>query len=303
MNLNLTTLASKAMLVKLTTRRANLTKRDMVAEEYLQAELGDTAFIVNKKLFRDPMNPINQIMSKAGEVYTYHKQNTLAYIDKGPRLLPNARYFDYTTEMRNRISEVDAMMALHMPNYDKYVQLDVSHRIAQDSGKAKPSKYIAPSADDYPTAEAFERGMGHDIRFTPLPEAKHFLFDISDEDLKAFEDSMSAVQAQARAEVIRKMLTPLQHLVDKLNKPIGTEGAIFRDSAIENVIEGLEMAQKLNIDNDEEVNGIADVLRSAVGVFSNNGDVLRESPIVRENTAKKLDEIAKQMGFLYGGNQ
>jgi hypothetical protein len=300
--MQLKTLSSKAMLVKLTTRRANLTKRDMMAEEYLQAELGDTAFIVNKKLFRDPLNPINQIMSKASEVYTYHKKHTLAYIDKGPRLLPNNQYFEYTSNMRNIIQEVDSMMALHMPNYDKYVQLDVQSRIAQDSGKAKPIRYVAPSIDDYPTAEVFERGMGHDIRFSPLPESKHFLFDISDADMEAFNRTMEEVQENARAEVIKKMMQPLGHLIDKLNKPIGTEGAIFRDSAIENIIEGIEMARKLNVNDDPEITEMAQTIGQAISVFANNGAVLRESPIVRENTAKKLDEIAKQMGFMYGNN-
>ena len=51
--MKLTTLSEKAVLVKLTTRRANLTKRDTVAEEFIQEELGDTSLIVNKKLFRD----------------------------------------------------------------------------------------------------------------------------------------------------------------------------------------------------------------------------------------------------------
>ena len=66
--MQLTTLADKAMLVKLTTRRANLSTRDMMAEEYLQSELGDTAFVVNKKLFRDPSNPINRLLAKASEI-------------------------------------------------------------------------------------------------------------------------------------------------------------------------------------------------------------------------------------------
>jgi hypothetical protein len=300
--MQLKTLSSKAMLVKLTTRRANLTKRDMMAEEYLQAELGDTAFIVNKKLFRDPTNPINQIMSKASEVYTYHKKHTLAYIDKGPRLLPNSQYFDYTTNMRNIIQEVDNMMAIHMPNYDKYVQLDVQSRIAFDAGRPKPARYVAPNVDDYPTADEFIRGMGHDIRFSPLPEAKHFLFDISDADMEAFNQTMEEVQKSARSEVIKKMMQPLGHLIDKLNKPIGTEGAIFRESAIENIIDGVNMARKLNMEDDTEINQMADTIERAISIFNNNSAVLRESPIVRENTAKKLDEIAKQMGFLYGNN-
>lgn len=298
--MQLTTLADKAMLVKLTTRRANLSTRDMMAEEYLQSELGDTAFVVNKKLFRDPSNPINRLLAKASEIYTYHKTHTLPYIDKGPRLLPNDQYFDYTQNMRGLMAEVDTYMNLVMPQYDTYVQLDVQSRLLADTGKAKPARYVAPSASDYPTAEEFQARIGHDLRFTPLPQASHFLFDISEEDKQAFEASMQDVAVRARGEVIKKMMEPLKHLVDKLNKPIGTDGAIFRDSAIQNVIEGVEMAKRLNVGGDSDVAEMARVIGEAVTLFADNKEVLRESPVVREQAAKKLDYIAQQMGALYG---
>ena len=110
--LNVTPLAAKAMLVKLTTRKVTLTSRDKNAEEYLQGELGDSAYVVNKKLFRDPANPINKIISTASEVYTYHRGHTLAYVDKGPRLLPNTQYIDYTAGMRERIGKAEEELDL-----------------------------------------------------------------------------------------------------------------------------------------------------------------------------------------------
>jgi len=299
--MKLTRLAEKAVLVKLTTKRANLTKRDLMAEAHLQEELGDTAFVVNKKLFRDKLNPINVIMSKASEVYTYHKTHTLPYIDKGPRLLPTTQYMEYTAKMRERIDAVDSMMRNYMPNWDKYVHLDIQSRIAADNGRSKPAKYIPPSPDDYPTADEFARNMGHDLRFTPLPEASHFLFDISEDDMAEFNSTMADVQATARSEVIKKMMEPLKHLVEKLNKPIGTEGHIFRDSAMENIINGIDMAKKLNINDDPDITEMANTIGEAVSKYSTNVDVLRESPIVREQAAAKLDYIAKQMGALYGG--
>lgn len=297
MDMKVTTLADKAMLVKLTVRRANLTRRDTVAEAFVQAQLEDQSLVVNSKLFRDKLNPINQIMSKASEVYTYHKTSTLPYIDKGPRILPNTQYFDYSSEMRKRISEVDALMAQHMPNYDAYVQLDIKYRSAAAVSQGKPAR---AATTDYPSADEFQARMGFDMRFTPMPEAKHFLFDLSDEDLTTFNQTMEQVATQSRTEVIKKMLEPLQHLVEKLNKPIGTEGAIFRDSAVENIVEGIDLAKRLNVTDDADIRAAADLLAQAVGAFADNKAVLRESPIVREQAAKKLDFIAQQMGALYG---
>ena len=297
MNIKMTTLADKAMLVKLTMRRANLTRRDSAAEAFVQAQMEDQSLVVNSKLFRDKLNPINQVMSKAGEVYTYHKQHTLPYIDKGPRILPNDQYFEYSAEMRKRIAEVDSLMSLHMPKYDDYVQLDIRHRSAAAIVLGKPTR---ATAADYPTADEFRQRMGFDLRFTPMPEAKHFLFDISDDDLAEFNATMEGVVSQSRAEVVKKMLEPLQHLVEKLNTPIGTKGAIFRDSAVENIIEGVQMAKRLNVTGDESINQMADLINQAVSAFSDNKEVLRESPIVREQAAKKLDYIAQQMAGMYG---
>jgi hypothetical protein len=96
------------------------------------------------------------------------------------------------------------------------------------------------------------------------------------------------------------MLEPLQHLVDKLNRPIGTEGAIFRDSAVENVVEGLEVARKLLLDDCPELSQVIGQLDQAVSKYAEHKDWLRESPIVREQAAKQLDDIARQMGAFMG---
>ena len=290
MELKVTPLNAKAMLVKLTVRRANLSRRDTVAESFVQNQLDDTSLIVSSKLFRDKSNPINQLMTKVSEVYTKHKESTLPYVDKGPRILPNEQYFDYSSLMRSVIAVVDNMKALHMPNYDKYVQLDIQQRSMSPNSRAK--------LEDYPTAEEFESRIGFDLRFSPLPDASHFLFDISEDDKSAFTDMMATVEQSARNETIKMMLEPLGHLVEKLNKPIGTEGSIFRESAIENVVENINRAKKLNVSDDPEITQMINTLSSAVNVYTGT-NVLRESPIVREQAAKKLDEIARQMGALY----
>jgi hypothetical protein len=281
-------LNEKAMLVKLTVRRANLTKRDQVAEAVIQQQMDDTSLIVNSKLFRDSSNPINRIMQEASGIYIYHKNNTLGYIDKGPRILPNNNYMEYTHEMRQRITHVDAMLDKELPNYDRYVQLDIMYRSKnQVTSRAK----IA----DYPTAEEFRERMGFDLRFSPLPDEKHFLFDLSDDDRLAFRDSIKEAEKVARRETILSMLTPLQHLVTKLNIGIGEKESVFRDSAIENVLDGLQRARKLNIDEDPELQEAIGNLSSAITVFDKHKDALRESPIVREQAHKKLNDLASKM--------
>lgn len=286
-----TALAEKAMLVKLTTKRVNLTKRDEVAEAIIQTQMDDASLIVNSKLFRDKANPINKIMTAISEVYTYHRKNTLPYMDKGPRILPNAMYMDYTAEMRGKIGQVDALINKYMPDYDHYVQLDISYR---SKGPRRAT------VDDYPTALEFKQRVGFDLRFMPLPDKKHFLFDLSDADVANFTQAMQDTERMARNDAIERMLKPLTHLVEKLNKPIGTDGSVFRDSAIENVAEGVEIARKLLIDATPEVSALVDGLNAEVSKFVEKKEWLRESPVVRLEAAKKLDDIARQMGAFMG---
>lgn len=281
-------LNEKAMLVKLTMRRANLTKRDQVAEAIIQNQMDDTSLIVNSKLFRDPANPINRIMSEHSGIYIFHKKSTAPYIDKGPRLLANNNYMEYTHEMRQRINYVDSMLDKEMPNYNNYVQLDILYRSKnQVSSRAK--------IDDYPTAEEFRACMGFSLRFAPLPDQSHFLFDLSEEDKAEFMDSIKEAEKVARRETVLSMLTPLQKLVDKLGVDIGEKDSVFRNSAIENVLEGLERARKLNIDEDPALHEAISNLSSAIVVFDKHKDALRESPIVREQAHKKLSDIANKM--------
>jgi hypothetical protein len=287
-----TNLNEKAMLVKLTMRRANLTRRDQTAEAIIQSQMDDAGLTVLCKLFRDKANPINQIMTATHDVYAYHKTHTLPYVDKGPRILPNAMYTEYTSSMRNKFAQVDALLNKFMPDYDHYVQLDIMNRSRGGTGRAK--------AEDYPTADEFRSRMGFDLRFMPLPDKKHFLFDISDHDVANFTQAMRDVEVAAKTDVVTRMLEPLQHLVDKLNKPIGTEGAIFRDSALENVVEGLEVARKLLLDDNPELSQVIGQLDKAVSKYVEHKDWLRESPVVRQEAAKQLDDIARQMGAFMG---
>jgi hypothetical protein len=295
MELKVASLSEKAMLVKLTTRRANLSKRDEHAEAFIQEQLDDTSLIVVSKLFRDKNNPINQLISAINEAYGYHKTHTLPYIDKGPRILPNAMYEEYTTDLRQRINKTESLKAKLMPDYDIFVQQDIKARSASAVAKGRPVK---ATINDYPTADEFESRMGFDIRFSPLPDRKHFLFDLSDADVSNFTQAMQDAERVAHNDAVNRMLEPLKHLVEKLNTPIGTDGSIFRDSTIENVVEGCELAKKLLIDASPEVIGSIDELVSEMTKY--HGSWLRESPVVREQAAKKLDDIAKQMGAFMG---
>lgn len=287
-------LCEKALLAKLTIRRPRLLKRDEQAEYVIQQQLSDASLVVNSRLFRDRANPVNKILSSLSEVYTYHRKHTIQYVDKGDRILPYATKDKYIEQVNTLILNKDSMVTKYMPDYDKFVQDDIQYR---SSGSINQRASVA----DYPTAQEFRERLSVRIQLAPLPDKRHFLFDMPEEQLAEFERAQQEAVHAARADTINRMLDPLKHLVDKLALPIGEKGSVFRDSALENILDGIDIARELNIDDSPEVNDAIRELTKSVALYADNTDAIRQSPIVRKQAHTQLNNIVDKMSAFMEG--
>lgn len=285
-------LSDKAVLVKLTIRRAALTRRDHGLTATLQAQENDKSLTVLTKLFRNKESPINQIMAKYGEVYAYHKKHTLPYVDAGPRILPNDMYFEYTQEMKHRIASVDNLLDTYMPMYDQLVLDDVMYR---NSGSAAGRA----NANEYPSAEDFRLSMSAEIRFQPMPDASHFLFDLSDEDVESFKRAEQEAAAQANADAINRMLKPMGALVTRLKEYQGGQKERFHNSLIDNVIEGCDMAKKLAINPTPELLAEIEGIKTLAGSILDTVEVVKGSANARAKAKADLDAVANKLAGFY----
>jgi hypothetical protein len=285
-------LSDKAVLVKLTIRRAALTRRDEGLTATLQAQENDKSLTVLTKLFRNRESPINQIMAKYGEVYQYHKKHTLPYVDAGPRILPNDMYFEYTQEMKHRIASVDNLLDTYMPMYDQLVLDDVTYR---NSGSAAGRA----NADEYPSAENFKLSMSAELRFQPMPDASHFLFDLSDEDVESFKRAEQEAAAQANADAINRMLKPMGALVTRLKEYQGGQKERFHNSLIDNVIEGCDMAKKLAINPTPELLAEIEGIKTLAGSILDTVEIVKGSANARAKAKADLDAVASKLAGFY----
>jgi hypothetical protein len=281
-------LSDKVVLVKLTIRRAALTKRDAVLTANLQAQEKDNSLTVLTKLFKDKDSAINQIMSKYGEVYQYHKKHTLPYVDAGPRILPNDMYMEYTQEMKHRIAQVDNLLDTYMPMYDQLVLDDVMYR---NSGHAAGRANVS----EYPNAEDFRLSMSAELRFQPMPDASHFLFDLSDEDVASFKRAEEEAAQAANADTVQRMLKPIQALVTKLGEYQGLKGERFHNSLVENVIEGCDIAMKLAINPTHELIDEINSLKAMATGCLDTVEVIKGSANARHDAKAKLEAVAARM--------
>ena len=288
-----TKLADKVILVKLTQRKVALTKRDAYLSDKIQRQEGDASLTVLTKLFRSKGNAIAQIMAKFNEVYAYHKKHTLPYVDAGPRILPNDLYFEYTQQTKHLITQVENLKRTYMPQYDQLVLEDVMYR---NSGHAAGRAHV----DDYPTAEQFDEAMSIDIRFQPMPDARHFLFDLSEDDLQSFARSEQEASTAMNADIIGRMLKPLSALTQRLQDYQGQKGERFHNSLIENVIEGCDIARKLAINPTEELLNEINSIESIAKATLHDAEIIKGSANARVEARRKFAEVADKLGAYYG---
>lgn len=285
-------LSDKVVLVKLTQRRAPLTKRDKALTNQLQTQYNDNSLTAIYKLFRDANSPINKLMKKHNEVYAYHKQNTIPHIDAGPRMLPSTLYFEYAQEMKQRIAVVEKMADQCFQDYDQIVQDDITFR---NSGYASGRA----NRDEYPTADQFRNAVGSDLRFTPMPDKRHFLFDLSEEDLAEFDRAEAELASMAREDTINRMLKPLADLTRRLGEYQGNKGERFHNSLMENVLEGCATARKLSIDPSPELLNEINNLETLASTYLSNAEIIKGSANARAEARRRLDESTEKLSAYF----
>jgi hypothetical protein len=149
---------------------------------------------------------------------------------------------------------------------------------------------------DYPADIASKYGVS--LQFLPVPSAGDFRVAIDPADEASLEQAIKDAEGNVASYVIDQLLEPLRRAAAKLSVPIGQEGAIFRDSLIENMVEVAERLPRLNINNDPTLAKAINDVRDLANHYNSNIDLLREAPIIRESAANKVKELVNNLAGL-----
>lgn len=318
-------LNEKAMLVKLVTRKPTTKHNDNEAAKVARTALGDEGITASTTLFVEKSSPIRALLNEQGAVYQFHKKKTNPYEDRGDRLLPVPVYESYRDSMRVLIADVNAKVTKYRNDpslYDKAVQDDIAFRNAVAVSRGATGR---ASIADYQTCAEFLASFEIEFRFKPLPDSSHYLFDIDEEDRATLDAHEKEVEAVVRQHLADRLKGPLAKLLDTLNtetvemtdpvtgvtkkvgvhrvtrEPMKTTG-IFRETTLTNLTEAIDDARALAMD-DPDVLAACNALDAALPkTIRDNSDVLRESPVVREAQARKLQDVASKMSAFFGGN-
>jgi hypothetical protein len=174
--------------------------------------------------------------------------------------------------------------------WDDTVQADLDRLMQIDPKLANPSDYL--------TADQLRERFGIEVRYIPVPTTGDFRVEISDDDKASLQAQLDDVGANAVRHVLTEMLEPMHRAVEKLNVPIGADGAIFRDSLIDNIVDVSERMKRVNLSDDPIVTDKIDELNRLAHTYANNKDALRSMPEVRRKAATQINDLVKKMGGL-----
>lgn len=282
-------LDEKAVLVQLKRSMFGTTQKDAAATEAYGA--GN----VNKQLFKG--NPdMDAVKAAYYEVYRYVNDNTVPWAT-GVRILNIDHYFDFTAGLRKRVEDADKAADKLARDWDANIQWDLN-RLAQ----IEHSKGLTPGTladpDNYPDKLDIRDRFGIDVRYMPVPTAGDFRVAISDEDKASLQKQLEDAEDAATKHVINEMIEPMQRAVEKLSVPIGSDGAIFRDSLIDNIVEVADRMSRINLSDDPAVTDKIAELKSLATTYADNKDVLRSMPDVRQKAASQISALMGQMAGL-----
>jgi len=219
--------------------------------------------LVNKSL----LEPISKL---AGEVRKYHYSVTLPWSDSGERLLPAKLFMDYTTQMRQYRSKMDALVNDLVTAYPNEVQ----------AARNRLGTMYDPT--DYPDPSDIKQTFGLTFEFTPVPEAKDFRVDVSEEAADEIRASIKQAVSTRQADAVKACFGRIRDVVSKIAERLSDEKAIFKDSLINNAIELCSVLDGLNITDDPQITALCNEIKQNLLV---NPSTLRTRPDIRSTVA------------------
>lgn len=234
---------------------------------------------------------LKDISDFAAQTRLWHNKQTLAWMDRGARLVPTSSFIDYKQEMSRREAKFWGMVDKFVNEYPNFVQISKNHlgTLAKD--------------DDYPTTDEIRNKFAFSIVFTPVPESGDFRVDVAQEDLKElkeqYESSFDNRVKDAMKEAWDRLHDLIKGMSDKLRDEESADGTEvkkrYHGSLITNATELCAMLTHLNITKDPQLESARqDLERAMYGV---DIDDIKESVHTRRDVKTKLDNILDQYSW------
>ena len=202
-------LAARAMLAGLTISQWSARKTDKRAtrEVHTHHNAKDDSGTYRKALVAK--SALEGIAAIASEARGTHYALTLPWLDSGARLLPAAKFLDYTNKMRDLRERFEIAAAEFSANYSQYVE---------DARRTLGDLF---DVADYPEPAKIARAFDFGTRILPVPTSGDFRVDMAEGQLanmrKQIEESTAEALAGAQRDAYERIAKAVGAMVERLS--------------------------------------------------------------------------------------
>jgi hypothetical protein len=232
---------------------------------------------------------LKKFNSSRGALRILHRKMTLAWYDKGGRMLPSAAYFEY-------MNAIGAQKQRVIEDYDAFL-----NEIPTLKAKARVEMNALFHEEDWPDVDELRAKVDIRVRITPLADAADFRVQLgADEEAKIkaqVSKDLFANLAGGLAELVGQVKTCVQDTHARLAKyevdGQGNTVHTFRDTAITNLREIVADARKLNVIGDPTLTALLDEIDGSL--CQKDPQTLRDNFVQRQQAVNDADAIAKKL--------
>ena len=274
-----TTLHTRAMLARLSISAWTARKHDKSVSAEVEATHGaHDAGRFNKLLVSKAL--LEPLAKLGGEVRKYHYANTLPWNDGGDRLLPSILFMAYTDQIREFKRQFAKLVS------------ELTHAYPAEVQTARNRLGSMYNPADYPDVSELYGRFDISIEFEPIPNAKDFRVDVSDEAADEIRNQITNSVNLRQQEAVKDCYRRVREVVSKIHERLSVEDAMFRDTLIENARDLMAVLPGLNITDDPALTALHGEINELLMV---EPTTLRNSPTKRKETADAADAILAKL--------
>lgn len=269
----------RAMLTNLSISRWKARKTDKKVSKEVTSSHGATADSGDfRKTLIDKAH-LKALTSSESAIRAYHYKMTLPWDDDGRRILPSQLYQAYTDAMRNfRVADMKLRQEF----------LALYPRLVSEARQRLGTMY---DPADFPAAEVIPTKFDINISFEPIPNAKDFRVDVSDEAAEMIREQIAAENDVKFQAAMKDCFKRVHKVVSHISETLRQEDPRIFDTLVTNARDLVDCLPGLNLTNDPAL----EQFRVELHAMLPTPESLRASPHARAATADAADAILAKM--------
>lgn len=291
---NQISIASSAMLVDLNIHSYTANVTDRAISDEIEANKGakTRAGKYTKNLFAGTteLSDINKFDAK---IRLWHQTQTLPWSDRGVRLLPSSRFFEY----KNMLNHYERLRGDMVDNFlNRYDDLIARAENVLDQMFDR---------EQYPEKSDIAGAFIFRCSFLPVPTVGDFRVDIGNEAMdelrRQFDSNIEDRIREGVEDIYARLRNSLVHMSEKLEETTELDKngkpkkKRYHDSLVTNARELCITLQSLNLTNDQKLEEARQ--RFSEIVRDIDTEDLKESPEIRSRVKSEVDDILSVFNF------